>query len=185
VFVQPEARRSANRVRTRHGEWEWSLALHGPSLRAVDPVPLAVGQLHDLLPERAHQQALHTVLSELYNNALDHGVLTLDSGLKQSAAGFTQYYSERDARLAALTDGFVRLALRHTPGAAGSRLSICIEDSGAGFDHARLLAALGQASPADGTRLSGRGIALAHQLCESLRFHGHGNCVEAIYVWTS
>jgi len=35
------------------------------------------------------------ILSELFNNALDHGILKLDSSLKQHEEGMEKYFDER------------------------------------------------------------------------------------------
>lgn len=159
------------------GAWQWSTTLHGARLRSVDPVPLAIGQFLELQGLSEHRQPLYTVLAELYNNALEHGVLGLDSRLKQSADGFVQYYAERERRLQALRDGYVRIELEHVATAEGGQLRLRVEDSGAGFDHVRHLEA-----GAD-TQYHGRGIPLVRQLCASLRYEGRGNQVEAIYLW--
>ena len=61
---------------------------------------------------------------------------------------------------------------------SGGRLTIRVEDSGAGFDH--------QAEPGDmnhNVSTSGRGIPLLQSLCESLRYEGKGNIVEVVYRW--
>ena len=101
------------------------------------------------------------MLAELYSNALEHGVLGLDSALKANAEGFAEYYRQRSLRLAALTDGFVRFHLQLLPEGAGGRLIVRVEDSGSGFDPQQV-----PVEPRDAHSLSGRGLALVRQLSE-------------------
>lgn len=160
--------------------WRWSLELHAPALGNVDPVPIAMHQLAELPGLSGRQSELYTVLAELYSNALYHGVLRLDSALKNSAEGFDLYYRVRDERLAALSAGWVRLELELVEPAPRGRLRIRIVDSGEGFDPTPYInAAHGPAV------LAGRGIALVRQLCESLDYKARGNAVEAVYVWSA
>ena len=53
------------------------------------------------------REPLFTVLAELFNNALDHGILELDSGLKRDVEGFSEYYKQRIERLEKLENGQV------------------------------------------------------------------------------
>ena len=55
----------------------------------------------------AEGQSLFTVMTELYVNALDHGVLGLDSNLKSDQDGFETYFLTRESRLARLDSGYV------------------------------------------------------------------------------
>jgi anti-sigma regulatory factor (Ser/Thr protein kinase) len=129
-------------------------------------------EVQGLRPQGA---ALFTVLAELYSNALEHGVLGLESSLKANAEGFADYYRQRSDRLAHLTDGFVRFHLHLLPDGGGGRLRLRVEDSGAGFDPQLLLP-----QPDDASRLSGRGLALVRQLSECCQW-GDGEpgvCVE-------
>jgi hypothetical protein len=54
-------------------------------------------------------------LAELYSNALEHGLLHLDSVLKNSAQGFAKYYALRHERLNALEEGYIRFDIKHQP----------------------------------------------------------------------
>jgi two-component sensor histidine kinase len=124
---------------------------------------------------------LYSVLTELYSNALEHGVLGLDSELKRDARGFAQYYRQRNERLAALDSGFVRLQLRVTPeGNGGGRLTIRVEDSGNGFDVPQVLA---RPTPSQG--LSGRGVSLVRQLSERAEWAEDGRSVCVEFAWRS
>jgi hypothetical protein len=118
------------------------------------------------------------VLAELYSNALEHGVLGLDSSLKRDAAGFTRYYQQRNTRLDELQGGFIRIHLQVTPQGKGGCLTVRVEDSGKGFDVDRVLQL-----PADGARLSGRGIGLIRQLSRNAHWSDEGRSARVEFFW--
>ena len=157
--------------------WRWSLELNASSLNHINLVSKAISQLQEIESLSHHRQTLFTVLAELYSNALDHGVLGLDSSMKSSESGFGQYYAERESRLKRLEKGCVRIELEHLPRPSDSILLIRVQDSGPGFDYKKL-----ETNNLDHAGYSGRGIMLLRSLCESVNFIGNGNQVEAIYA---
>jgi CheY-like chemotaxis protein len=157
---------------------ELQLILCGTQLRQADPVPILINYIQETAGLHEHRRPLFTILTELYINALDHGVLQLDSLLKQGEDGFTNYFQQREQRLQALTDGQVRIALRIHQNRNGGYLVITVEDSGHGFD----FSVLSQSTACD-TIYSGRGLLLVQSLVKQLRFFEPGNKAEAIYVW--
>jgi len=58
---------------------------------------------------------------------------------------------------------------------------IRVEDSGKGFDYSNH----NIPDKETHTGLSGRGIMLISDLCESISYMGKGNIVEAIYSWNT
>lgn len=138
-----------------------------------------LARLLDLFPDLGpHRSTLYTVLAELFNNALEHGLLRLDSSLKNDASGFNEYYRQREQRLRSLDRGSIRIALQLSGDSVAGSMRIEVEDSGQGFDHA----ASTETVPAQG--LSRRGLALVRGLCRHVEFHPPGNRVEAVYVWS-
>ncbi len=170
----PAAAAPASRPARLGGSWQWALEVRGARLRSVDPVPLVIGQLQELQGLEEHRQALYTVVAELVSNALEHGILGLDSSGKRSAAGFERYYAERRRRLREVEDGYIRVELELVPGMDAGELHIGVEDSGPGFAAAR-----SEAAPVG--RLFGRGISLVRSLCASLRYEGRGNRAAAVF----
>ena len=124
------------------------------------------------------RDSLHAVLSELYSNALEHGVLGLDSRLKRDGQGFADYYQERARRLGALTDGFVRIDFTVEPHADGGRLIVEVLDSGAGFDVQRVLS-----RPSLAHGLSGRGLNLVQRLASNARWSEDGRRAHVEFIW--
>ena len=162
------------------GEWKLSLRFNGARLRETNPVPILVNYLMEMEELEAERQSLFTVMTELYINALDHGVLGLDSNLKADPAGFETYFQTRESRLANLDSGHVIFNLSVEQESSRRSILLRIEDSGKGFDFENHDPPLDEA-----TALSGRGILLIQDLCESLEFHGKGNIAIARFGWST
>jgi anti-sigma regulatory factor (Ser/Thr protein kinase) len=163
------------------GPRDWSLSFQlGPnSLKEFNPLPLLQHVLMEVPALRVRGGVIFTVLSELYTNALDHGVMGLSSVVKSTANGFTDYYRRRVEALNGLVDGYVRFEFNSRASDSGGYLAIRVLDSGRGFDVSILRAARAKLTGA----YHGRGLSLLYQLCDSLTFHGAGNDVEASFRW--
>jgi CheY-like chemotaxis protein len=158
------------------GQWRMALDLYADALRVSDPVPMLLSQLQEIPGLDEHRAALYTVLSELYSNALEHGVLRLSSRLKDEPDGFERYVAARERQLAALSGGWVRMSAVCAQWCGGGELTIRVEDSGEGFDwHA-----LPEQAPGS---VHGRGLNLVRGLCRSLEFDRSGSAACAIYAW--
>ena len=159
-------------------DWSVSFEFRAATLKRFNPLPYLLQLLQEVHGLRAQSGALYSVLAELYSNALEHGVLGLDSGLKRDASGFTRYYQQRNVRLDELQDGFVRVHLQVTPEGEGGCLAICVEDSGKGFDVERVLE-----RPLDPVRLSGRGVSLIRQLGRNANWSDDGRSARVEFYW--
>lgn len=155
-----------------------SFEFRAQTLKRFNPMPYLLQLLLEVHGLRAQSGALYSVLSELYSNALEHGVLGLDSSIKRDASGFARYYMERSTRLDELDAGHIRVHLHVTPHGDGGRLVIEVEDSGEGFDVARVLA-----RPLDSDRLSGRGVSLVRQLSHQACWSDDGRSVRVEFFW--
>jgi len=160
---------------------EFTLKLTGKRLRDADPVPLVINQIQEIEGLSRHRRHLFTILTELYVNALDHGVLRLSSELKNSPEGFTKYFSARQQRLAVLSDGFVSISITSYSSKDQGKIRISVRDSGDGFD---VSAYRNKVDVGCNRLFSGRGIKLVEELCESVIYQQSGNCVEAVYFWS-
>jgi CheY-like chemotaxis protein len=174
--VRPQAGHAAPLATARGGGWRSTLRLSAAEIRHVDAVPLLLGLAGQFESARHSGDRLFVVLSELYNNALDHGLLRLDSSLKLHPEGMEAYLSERQARLATLARGEIELELEQLVGPGAVWLRVSCRDSGSGFDHAGLDAAAGGASELP----FGRGLLLLRAMCSELDFNAAGNHVTAI-----
>ncbi|GAB2690494.1 ATP-binding SpoIIE family protein phosphatase [Aliiglaciecola aliphaticivorans] len=113
---------------------------------------------------------LSTVISELFMNSLDHGILKLDSNIKKSTEGFFEYFKIRNQRLQKLKQGEITISIGYEPQA--TLLSIKLSDSGDGFDYQRV-----QSNQESDTY--GRGISLIKTLCQSVQYFDEGRSVLA------
>lgn len=151
--------------------WRFSLRLEAELLRTLDIVPLLMGWLDQLQLAEQHRGVTFMVLAELVNNALDHGLLQLDSSVKQEPNGFERYLNLRTERLSRLESGSIDLAVEHLLREGTPCLEITVRDSGAGFAHHDFM----QRLAGTGTAPSGRGIALVQAIAGDLHFRGSGN----------
>ncbi|OUR71291.1 hypothetical protein A9Q78_10185 [Methylophaga sp. 41_12_T18] len=158
--------------------WQVDFDFSAQVLRSVDLVPLLVNVLMHIQAPHEHRQRIYTVLAEMCSNALDHGVLGLNSAIKQSAHGFAEYYALRGQRLAELTEGFIKVSLSHKPANDKGILMIRVEDSGKGFDYKQHTKDLAEIKT-----LCGRGEALLQNLCANYQYSGKGNIIQAEYHW--
>ncbi|MDD1006291.1 fused response regulator/phosphatase [Pseudomonas shahriarae] len=176
--VQPPAPMYSDSGQLSPLDWSVSFEFRGATLRRYNPLPYLLQLLLEAHGLRTQSGALYSVLAELYSNALEHGVLGLDSSLKRDAAGFARYYEQRNARLEVLQDGYVRVHLQIRPQGAGGCLVIRVDDSGKGFDVARVME-----RPLDGVRLSGRGVSLVRQLGRNARWSDEGRSAHVEFFW--
>ncbi len=156
---------------------EISLCLGPKSLKNYNPMPLISQHLMEIGNLRSYRSLVFTVLSELYSNALEHGVLELSSSLKQSAEGFTEYYRRRQEKLEQLEHGFIKLKLKHENTESGGRLTIECSDSGKGFDFQSVEARVSSDS------LSGRGFPIVYRLADQVTFGNNGSYVKVVFSW--
>ncbi len=172
-FVSKEVRSSLIPI-----PWRIDVALKKREfVSIVDPIK----QLVSMFPRNSiflqQKDILHTILKELYSNALEHGILELDSGLKMQEDGFDQYYSQRERRLGELRDNHrIRVRMSFDPGVDERTVKIIFEDSGCGFDFERVL----EASDNDDFNY-GRGLKLVQALSKSLQVSDQGRCVEVVF----
>jgi two-component system, HptB-dependent secretion and biofilm response regulator len=164
------------------GVAEWRLNLHysATELHYIDVVPAVLGFMIQVSVLRPHQGALFLIISELFNNALDHGLLGLDSATKNSVAGFETYMQQRTERLSRLEEGYIALSFLVHEDEGRAVLDIDLSDSGLGFDYESL--SRDDVSAIDDSRPHGRGIALVRSLCGEVIFSGVGNRVWARYL---
>ncbi len=162
--------------------WHWHLSLSGTRLAKINPIPMAMNQIQSIEGAGEHWHSLYTILTELFVNALDHGVLGLSSKLKSSPQGFVHYFKERELRLSELKEGFVSLDLSYYPLENGGKMQIKIKDSGNGFEPLEAFKNNSIESE-NNVALSGRGLALVNQLSETLEFQENGTLVVATYIW--
>ena len=101
---------TSNRLPARapaHGQVCYELS--SECLHSLDPLPLFLQNLIDVQGLHSHRERLYTILAEIVANALDHGLLRLDSTWKKTPDGFAKYYAEREKRLERLEGEWIRI----------------------------------------------------------------------------
>ena len=144
-----------------------TFVLKGQALVTVDLPGKAIEFLKALDLPIPFVQRVFTVLTELFVNALEHGVLQLESGLKEQADGFNYFYQEKQQRLAKLTDEhYIEVALSwHSSQHA---VEIDITDCGIGF--------MPKDSVCPGTQQEyGRGLQLVQKMTDKFEIVSPGN----------
>ncbi|PCJ49990.1 MAG: fused response regulator/phosphatase [Gammaproteobacteria bacterium] len=156
-------------------DWSIQYELRPETLRSFDALPLVLQILTECPGLNPYRGRVFTILAELYSNALDHGVLGLDSLMKSSAEGFSDYYKLRKLKLDKLQTGYVQIKMEHIPSDIGGDLIIDVMDSGKGFDCTT--------DNYSGNDFSGRGIELIRSLCKSVEYYEGGSHVKVIFQW--
>ena len=155
--------------------FEWSLELVGTQI-AKQELPSMCNQfLSSMGFEQTVCQRSFTIISELVNNAIDHGLLELTSFIKAGPEGFMTYYLEREKRLANLQQTDVlRLILEWGVDRQGAYLLVEVKDSGKGY--------LPEDIVIDSSmeHVFGRGITLVRQLASDVEVRERGTLVRAI-----
>jgi anti-sigma regulatory factor (Ser/Thr protein kinase) len=151
------------------GSWKFALTLGVAELRRGDAVSTLLDVLVILPGARHHTRQLCLILTELFSNALDHGLLRLDANCKARAEGLDAYLKMKAQALQALEHGTIAIALEVDSSGSQPVLQITMRDSGAGFDHR-----------AGAPR--GRGLALISALCSAVEYRGSGNEVRVSYA---
>ena len=166
-------------------DWALSYGFGAKSLRNRDPVPQVLNLLLEESGLRENAGPVFSIVSELFNNALDHGVLELDSEIKKGPSGFARYYETRAKRLLELEHGQIDFEIRYEACQETGTLDITVTDSGSGFDWYNGLKSAKLALQGETSELKshGRGIPLLHELCDHINYSGRGNSVKVVYSW--
>lgn len=155
--------------------WRFTMRLEDQELsntNIVDQIMVFVGGIQGI---ELHREKIFTIISELYSNALEHGVLGLDSKLKDSADGFEEYYRLRAERMKNIDGHFIELAFSFHK-EESNFVALTLTDSGQGFDFTSMLKGFHENGEAHG-----RGLALLNSLCASMEYANEGKTVKVIY----
>ena len=152
----------------------YKLTLDSEQLKSSDPVIEIIDMISGIIGVEEHRSNLFLLLSEAYNNAVDHGILELDSSIKDSENGFLDYYLLREEKLASLESGSIEIEVSYLP----SKQSIDIEvrDSGTGFDSPDKLP-----NEIAEDAEHGRGNILLTELADSVEYNSVGNQIKITY----
>ena len=154
--------------------WSMLFNLTPAEIRQAEPIPVILQVLENAPGLDVHQDYFSTVLSELYSNALEHGLLKLDSQLKSNPEGFHDYYRLRNERLNNLNEGQIIIQIGLELEGDTSIIVCKVSDTGDGFDYQKPV-------ESRDTDYFGRGINLVKYLCSSVIYSDGGRTVEVKY----
>ncbi len=162
--------------------WSLDFCVKEDVIKQAEIIPSLVQMVVDIQGLHYYQKSLYLIMTELFSNALEHGLLDLDSSLKVTPDGFEQYYKARKNAIDGLSAGSITFNLKHSPCTEGGKLSLRITHDGDGFDveSAQALMDIGSEETVD---LHGRGIKLVKSLTERLEYEDFGKTVEVDYIW--
>lgn len=149
-----------------------SMALNADQIRETDPVLELVNILSKIEGLEVHRSNIFLLLSEAYNNALDHGVLGLDSEIKDKDDGFFEFYMLRTEALKSLKNALINITAEYDPKVKELLFTIC--DSGNGFirndeDTQCMISE------------HGRGLSLLKEIAKTISYNSSGNEVTMQY----
>ena len=104
-----------------------------PALRGSDPLAPLRNVFENAPVLARHSGTLSTVAAELFANALEHGLLGLDSRMKEGPGGFSRYYARRKSALDELTGGIISVSLQVTRTSGKRAAIVTVRDDGSGF----------------------------------------------------
>ncbi|MDR7090764.1 fused response regulator/phosphatase [Cellvibrio fibrivorans] len=156
------------------GDFSWSVKISGKKIASCEIPPLCNKFLQYLGINQVFCQIIFLVVSEMVSNAIDHGILKLESSMKENEGGFNHYFNERERRLSQLTDSdFIELHLIWQESEERPNLEVSVRDSGNGYNF------FGTTDTCD-LAFSGRGLRLIHNLAQSVEIYPPGNFIKAI-----
>ncbi|HEU0189169.1 MAG TPA: SpoIIE family protein phosphatase [Gallionella sp.] len=159
--------------------WKIEISLDAAELKYLNIIPMLTNIIEKIHITNEFAAPLYIILSELFNNALDHGILRLDSGIKHGVDGFDKFLQLRDERLHALDNGKIDLEIEKVVIEGQYGVKIRVADSGNGFNYAEIL---GDAGNQVKRGQHGRGILLVESMAHKLEYAGNGNEVTAYYI---
>jgi two-component system, HptB-dependent secretion and biofilm response regulator len=159
--------------------WKIEISLGAAELKYLNIVPMLTNIIEKIHIANEFAAPLFMILSELFNNALDHGILRLDSNIKHGIDGFDKFLQLREERLLALESGKIDLLLENVLIEGKYGVKIRVIDSGAGFNYASIATNVGNQPK---STQHGRGITLVESMAYQLEYAGNGNDVTAYYI---
>jgi len=142
------------------------------------PIPALIQTMVEIQGFGKHREKIFLILSEMYSNAVEHGILSLDSSIKNEENGIVTFYEMRQSKLDELEEANISIEVEHYIEAGKGIISLTMQDDGSGFDYTKLMVEL-----ARNTGKSGRGIALLYDLCRKCEYSDGGRKLRVEYEW--
>lgn len=162
---------------TNQSNWSFQYSFDASFLKHNDPLPIILQSIMQCVSIETHRAKIYTILTELYRNALDHGLLGLSAIEEMSSMKPHEYQEKRETLLNELSEGEIEFNVDVSVEDQGGSITISLNDSGQGFNYQEILDLGEQQNKPE------KGIGLVQSLCDSLNFAGEGNKVNATYKW--
>jgi two-component system, HptB-dependent secretion and biofilm response regulator len=160
-------------------DWHVKFDFQSEFIRNSNPTPILLQAISDIQGLGDHREKLFLILTEMYSNALEHGLLKLDSSIKEEENGFLKYYELRQTMIKELLDGKISIDIEHYIEDTKGIVSITLTHNGASFDSTQYE----DASAGENNKFSGRGIALMRSLCRKHEYSDGGKKLNIEYEW--
>lgn len=159
-------------------EWQTRMTLTGVQFKTASPLDTMFDNFPPNPLMLAARTELSIIINELWVNALDHGLLGLDSALKEGEDGMLNYYREREVALAQMNSGTITFSLHCKIVGGIAEFTLACEDSGTGFNLDEVLT-----RSKNDSRYSGRGLRMVAALCDEITSNACGNIISLRYRW--
>lgn len=154
--------------------WKLDISLNVDDMRLPNPIEKISTILNAMPYLSRHHGVLLILLTEIYTNSLDHGILNIESVNKSDEEHFIEYYKKKEQALAELESGYINFNFSFYADDNGRYyLNIHVSDSGHGYK-------TGTATSTD-EMLHGRGLRIIQSFCEKVGFSDDGKTLEILY----
>lgn len=151
-----------------------SLDLSGSVINTVDITQMLCSILFKNNFHEKIIQKISLITTEILSNAIEHGILDLDSTIKQQEDGFFTYYTLKSEMLDRLSI-HNKLKFNFLYDSLKKEISIIIKDSGNGF--------IVDGVNADQDSFFGRGLSIVKELADRIELNENGNMVTVLLCY--
>ena len=160
--------------------WQTEMSFSPAQFRSESPLDMMLSNFPPNPLVLAARADLSLIITELFVNALDHGLLGLSSDLKEGEDGMLAYYNQREAALTELARGSIDFSMRCQINKGVANFTLSFQDSGPGFNIDDVLT-----RTADESQYGGRGLRMIAAMCEEIASSESGNKISLRYRWPS
>ena len=153
--------------------WNLDTSLNVEDMRTPNPVSKILKMLNAMPYLSRHKGVLQILLTEIYTNSLEHGILNIESINKSDEENFVEYYKKKDSALSALESGYINFNFSFYADDNKYYLKIRVSDSGHGYES-------GNSATTD-EMLHGRGLSIIQSFCEKVSISDDGKTLEVLY----
>lgn len=177
-LLKNNKKESIDNTRIKPMVWKTRFEFGKDVLCYTNPIPTLVQTIKDIQGFGDHREKIFLILTEMYSNALEHGILNLDSSIKNLKDGFLKYYNLRQKRLDELQHGNITIDIKQTVEGDKGVVVFAIEHDGAAFDYQ----GIGKKLDKNASN-NGRGIGLINDFCRKFEYSNEGRKLSVEYEW--